>query len=423
MSILKKFLLINNLKFYHIVCLIVPGLVLGPFIPDFIGVIVSFVYIFLCIKNKKIFFFNKTIFIFLLIFNLYIILGSLLSAYPGLSLESSLFYFRFSIFALGLALIFSKDFSILRFFLFISLITIIFVSGDLIFQYFSGKNLLGMVTDDDHNRFSGLFGTELIVGSFISRLLFLGLIFFFIYLDLEKKIIKILLLIYLLLTTAAVYFSGERTAFAIIILNLFILLFSVARIRKLLLLLLFILILLFFSLFILKPDAKNRMLNQTREQIFENDRINIFTKHYQSHYIIAFRMFKDKPVFGHGVKTFRKICENPKYYYEKGCATHPHNFYFQFRAESGLFGLFFLIMFYLYILKYFLTIAFKKVKNNIDYIKIILCNTIIVNYFPLQPSGNFFNNWLNVVLFLPIALLIFFQYNKMNFFKKFMKIS
>jgi O-antigen ligase len=423
MSLIKKILLINNLKFYHIVCLIVPGLVLGPFIPDFICVVISFVYIFLCIKNKKVFFFNKKIFIFFFTFYLYIILGSLLSVYPSLSLGASLFYIRFIIFALGLALIFSKDFSILKFFLFISVITIMFVSIDLIFQYFIGKNLFGMVTDDDHNRFSGLFGNELIVGSFISRLLFLGLIFYFIYLDLKKNSSKILLLIYLSITTAAVYFSGERTAFAIIILNLFLLLLSVTRIRKLLFLFFFIVILSSSFLFILKPDSKNRMINQTREQIFENNKINIFTKHYQSHYIIAFRMFKDQPIFGHGVKTFRKICENPKYYYENGCATHPHNFYFQILAETGLIGLFFLIIFYLYILKYYFSLVFKKIKNNSDFIKIILCNAIIINYFPFQPSGNFFNNWLNVVLFLPIALLIFFQFNKMIFFKKFMKIS
>ena len=63
----------------------------------------------------------------------------------------------------------------------------------------------------------------------------------------------------------------------------------------------------------------------------------------------------------------------------------------------------------------FLNYFFKKDKNNFDYVKLILYQTIIVNFWPIQPSGNFFNNWLNVVLYIPIGLLILFESNNSNY--------
>jgi hypothetical protein len=45
-------------------------------------------------------------------------------------------------------------------------------------------------------------------------------------------------------------------------------------------------------------------------------------------------MFKDKPIIGHGVKSFREVCKEDSYKNFYGCATHPHNFYLQFLIQS-----------------------------------------------------------------------------------------
>jgi O-antigen ligase len=120
-------------------------------------------------------------------------------------------------------------------------------------------------------------------------------------------------------------------------------------------------------------------------------------------------MFKDSPLIGHGVKSFREACKETRYAHYNGCTTHPHNFYMQFLAETGLLGFFFLILFYFYILFKFIKIFLKKIRNNIDLTKLILYQAVIVNLFPFMPSGNFFNNWMSIVLYIPVALIIFFE--------------
>ena len=47
-------------------------------------------------------------------------------------------------------------------------------------------------------------------------------------------------------------------------------------------------------------------------------------------------MFKEKPLFGHGVKIFRHYCgKDENYVSELACTTHPHNAY-AILAETGI---------------------------------------------------------------------------------------
>jgi len=39
----------------------------------------------------------------------------------------------------------------------------------------------------------------------------------------------------------------------------------------------------------------------------------------------------------------------------------------------------------------------------------IMLSTIFVNLWPLIPSGNFFNNWLSMIYFYPIAYYFYFN--------------
>ena len=65
----------------------------------------------------------------------------------------------------------------------------------------------------------------------------------------------------------------------------------------------------------------------------------IFSPQHDSLFRTAYNMFKDQPIFGHGPKMFRIICKEEKY--ATGvtpCMTHPHNFYIQLLAETGIVG-------------------------------------------------------------------------------------
>ena len=78
---------------------------------------------------------------------------------------------------------------------------------------------------------------------------------------------------------------------------------------------------------------------------------NIFTPQHDSLIRTAFNIFLNKPILGHGPKSFRLICKIKKYQVgTRPCDTHPHNFYVQLLAETGIIGFMFLISSFCYIL-------------------------------------------------------------------------
>ena len=185
---MQNFFLIKSYKYpFYLTLLVIPSLISGPFLPDLIISTIALIYIYLCVVNNRLYFYKKNIYIFYISFLLYLIIILFNSSYLQLSISSSLFYFRFILFSLGLAFILSKNYEFFKKFLLINLIVISFISSDLIFQYFFKKNLFGMEIVDINNRLSGLFGDELIAGGFLSRLFFLGLIFFLIAFNFKRN--------------------------------------------------------------------------------------------------------------------------------------------------------------------------------------------------------------------------------------------
>ena len=84
--------------------LLIPfGFVIGPFFLNLFVSIFSLIFIYMLINEKKLFYFRNNFFYLFVIFFIYIIITSLFSNDVFLSLSSSLFYFRYYIFALGIA--------------------------------------------------------------------------------------------------------------------------------------------------------------------------------------------------------------------------------------------------------------------------------------------------------------------------------
>ena len=92
-----KSYLLKILSFLAI--LIPPALVTGPFLPDFFISLMGLIFIILFINNFKEYIKLKFV-VFFLIFYFLIIISSILSYDPSVSLESTLFYFRFLFYAL-----------------------------------------------------------------------------------------------------------------------------------------------------------------------------------------------------------------------------------------------------------------------------------------------------------------------------------
>ena len=143
----------------------------------------------------------------------------------------------------------------------------------------------------------------------------------------------------------------------------------------------------------------------------------LFSLGHSKHYEVAFKMFSDKPLFGHGLKSFRYKCH--KFQVDIGCSSHPHNTYVQLLAESGIFSfilvliLFFLFC-YLIIKNYLNRLKFNK---NFYNARVFILGSFLISLFPIVPTGSFFTNWLSIIYFLPLGIL-FYLYDNSSYEKK-----
>lgn len=100
--------------------------------------------------------------------------------------------------------------------------------------------------------------------------------------------------------------------------------------------------------------------------------------------------------------------------YDNGCNTHPHNFFIQILSEIGILGLSIYIFVGIYILIGLINFLFNiNVFHNLYNYKIdlkisLLFASYLVIFFPIFPSGNFFNNWISMILYFPIGFLLNF---------------
>ena len=145
---------------------------------------------------------------------------------------------------------------------------------------------------------------------------------------------------------------------------------------------------------------------------------------YNSIYQTSIMMWKEKPLTGFGLKSFRIKCW---YILQKdvvkfsarlqniSCSNHSHNYYLQLLSEAGIVGTSLIVIFF-----------FILIKNSFYYIKkynrktdsdIILIIPVIISIFleiwPLRSSGSFFTNSVATFLWFNVEILI--SANKQKF--------
>ena len=403
-----------NLVLSLFICAIIPSLVAGAAVMEFFIFLSCILFFFFNFKKIGLNYYKKIFFIIFSLFCFFLILSSLSSDNPMNSLRNTIFYFRFGILALIICYLLDnyKKFKLL-FFNSIS-ITLIAVIVYSFMQIFFLKNFVA------DNRISGLFGDELIQGSFLLRITPIFFIFFFY----NKAIFNkkyFIIIFYLLLTSSLmlIIFSGERSAIFLsgICIFLSFLFFKLSFIRIFLSSLLIFII--SVSAFYIYPKTKERVIDKTIDQLFYaqdiegnniKKNINFFSEGHQDHIETGILIFKKNYILGIGVRNFRIECKNDEYkmvgkYY---CSTHPHNTYIQLLAETGLIGFSFVVLFLLFVFKE-IYIFFKNSTNQKKKLNITLASCfviILINLFPFVPTGSFFNNWLSTLYFIPVGLLL-----------------
>ena len=196
----------------------------------------------------------------------------------------------------------------------------------------NAKEFFNMYVDNQVGRLSSLFGKELILGSFIQKILPIGILMsYFLF---NKKIFSKLFILFGAIGTITIILSGERAAFILWFFFLFLSIFllQIKFKYKAILFFFFIFFLIFSVLF--NKSIKDRFIYQLQEQIKfgENQEIKFFSRGHSNHINSSIKMLKDNVFFGQGPNIFRIKCSNPKFFVKDGCTTHPHNIYFQLLA-------------------------------------------------------------------------------------------
>jgi len=369
-------------------------LISGPAIPDTIATIATIYFLYNLLKNKIL---NENTIIIILSFIL-ILLPNLFSSYFPIPFIEQFINIRYFLFAL-----FISSISQLNFKLIINLILLstVFISLDMIFQYIFKVNIFGIPIDPQHNqsRASSLFGHELIAGTYILKF-GLPVIGYYIF---HKKFLFSFTLIYLFLIS--IIFSGERMALILYGMGVFIFLFLIKDLKKIFLLMI-TLVMILASSYLIFDRFKWRVDTFFITLGLQNENIKDFG--HAAHYMTAYEIFRENRVFGTGHKTFRISCNDNKIK-EKidskspGCSTHPHNNYLELLSDSGIVGFLGFILFGLFLI-------LKSFKNKLFYSE--ACGfliTAVIIFWPISSIGNFFNNRTAVTNFFIFGILLYFS--------------
>jgi O-antigen ligase len=410
---MKKKIYNNLVKINSFFLYIFPiSIVTGPFIPNLIVTLTSFVSLFLIIYNKESKYFNNLFFKFFIIFSIYLIITSALNEKFHLNNISVYTYLRYSIFSIAIWHTLENNINFFRNFTKFVLFTVLLLFIDSIFQYFNGTNLLG-IQKSSYGKISSFFGRDVKLGAYLARIYIFA--FMFIYLFLDKKLLNILYLnIFNLLFATIILLTGERTAFLLFTLN-FLLINFITK-ENFLNKTITILVVALVSLIVIinLKEVKARFIDHTFTQITEsnvnNSDYNFFSTEHEKHYKISYKMFKDNKFFGQGPNSFRNLCSQEKFRLSvngDGCSTHPHNIYVQILGETGLIGLLFLLFAFFYIYSKLISglLKIRKINKNFEK-KIFFYVPIAVYLFPFMPTGNFFNSWVNIMVYLPLGFLL-----------------
>ena len=185
-------------------------------------------------------------------------------------------------------------------------------------------------------------------------------------------------MVFIIFIEILIFISGERTALGLVGLStilfiLFIRGFKFLRIISL------IIVFIFSSLILFQfTETKNRIINHTFMELglSSNKQVQInfegvkpiykeyyiFSPKHQSLILTSINMFKDKYIIGHGIRSFKYKCSDPKYELNQwSCASHPHNVLSQILSEIGLIGLLFYLLVFFYLIYFY---VFKFFQNR-----------------------------------------------------------
>ena len=389
-------------------------IILGPFVLNIFSIIFSLYAIF---NYKKLKILDKKIVI--LFFSFVILIFPFESIDFKNSLIKYFSFFRFILMLLGLIIFFEKENNKNYFFLkiykiYAFILTIIII--DIIIEFIFGTNILGYKSYVD-SRIASFTNDELIIGYIFCFTVLFTLTF------IMKKTNTYYFLIIIGIILAISFIIGERSnflkLFSLIILFSFINLFyfNKFKIRNLFIAIPIILISLasFYQLTKNTQQGKSlyRLLeiNMPEESKTSFDiKEKFFESHHAPHYVTAYKIFLNYPVFGIGINNFYSESSKKKYIdkrlqYSGGsrASTHAHQLYLEILSEVGLVGLIYFIFIFLYPI-------YLSLKSLIKTQEVSILSHLFLHFyfiFPILPSGSIFGTNIGIPFWFNLAILIY----------------
>lgn len=390
-------------------------------------IITSIICLFFLIKKKETNSFKNKLLIYLIAFFFYIFVNTLVHDQSFTLILKSLGNYRYLILAASvyLALEISSQ-KLKKIFIYFNLCLVILLGLDIIYQYIFQKDILGLAPGMCDNygknctRFSGFFGQELIAGAYLVQI---GLLVFFLlqkinnqknYLEQAIEVIFILFLFVVILLT------GERNAIIIFLLSIFFFYIFQKKYINLILIFLFF----FICVFIISQRidfVKKRFLYpvDTWGDIYHGKKSTLEEKIIDSpwmlHYKAAVELFLERPIIGHGAKSFRILCKdtniNAKTINKKSrynvCSTHPHNYLLELLSEHGLIGgMLFVGLIMGIVVKIF---KIRNYHTRESAVAVGLGSLLLAIMFPLKPSGSFFSTFNASLLFYIMGFFLYYS--------------
>jgi len=129
---------------------------------------------------------------------------------------------------------------------------------------------------------------------------------------------------------------------------------------------------------------------------------------YGAHRNVAKEIFFDNPLFGVGIKNFRIESANKKYdnldHKLNGAraANHPHELYYEFLSETGIFGL---ICFLVFILSSII-LSLKNYLRERNIYQFSALMIVIISILPVIPSGSFLSTYTSSIFWINYAVMM-----------------
>tara|TARA_B100000029_G_C17513747_1_gene937286 strand:- start:559 stop:1581 length:1023 start_codon:yes stop_codon:yes gene_type:complete len=329
------------------------------------------------------------------------------------------------------------------------------LSSDIAYQFATGSDFFGIKGYEECDtsktvincpagtyRLAGFLKDEYIAGSYIQKFFIFSLVLFpFLSKRLEKQ--KFIISIFLMVIFfAGVLYSGNRMPFVMFVFSIFLMMIFIKDLRFPLAVGFLFCSIMFYSSYkkseqIQRPyfsfyvNAQSILKNLERYAFkeypeLENKKYKNFSSEYHSGedskklkdeyiminfgsghaviYLTAINSWKNSPIIGSGIKSFRVKCLDTLHVPNRVCESHPHNYYLELLNDTGLIGtlIFFFALFFLLKEKY---LNFKRYEKKEKFLIICIFIIIFCEFFPLRSTGSFFATQSSAYVFFLLGML------------------